>query len=68
MNNMAIKHIISVQIFTKLNMCCILYSCVGLALNSSKPQFMKKSPPQLKANNQTSDVKQDRGMYSNVIS
>ena len=68
MNNIAIKHIIYVQIFTKLNICCILYSCVGLALDSSKPQFMKKSPPHLKANNQPSDVKPDKGIYSIVIS
>ena len=62
MSNIGIQHTIAVQIFTKLNMCCILYSCVGLALDSSKPQFMKKSPPQLKANNQPSDVKPDRGI------
>ena len=37
-------------------------ACVGLALDSSKPQFMKKSPPQLKANNQPSDVKPDKGI------
>ena len=63
MNKIVIKHIIAVQIITNLNICCILYSCVGLALDSSKPQFMKKSPPQLKANNQPSDVKHDRGIY-----
>ena len=66
MNNIAIQHIIahhSCSIITKPNICCILYSRVGLALDSSKPQFMKKSPPQLKANNQQSDVKPDKGMY-----
>ena len=39
---------------------------IGLALDSSKPEFMKKSEPKLRTKPQQTDVAADNGMFSIV--
>ena len=58
------KHIImpaDVHITTKkLMMCFILYACIGLALDSSQPEFMRKSRPKLETSQQRTGVTADK--------
>ena len=49
-------------------MCFIMYACIGLALDSSKPEFMRKSELKLRTKPQQTDVRADIGMFSIVIS
>ena len=50
-------------------MCFILYAYIGLALDSSQPEFMRKSQPKLKTSQQRTSVTADKStcMYNTCI-